>query len=46
MGSVVSQNVGEEESVTGNFAIPHNYFIRNLKSIAEKENINMETQGY
>ena len=46
MGSVVSQNVGEEESVTGNFAIPHNYFIRNLKSIAGKENINMETQGY
>lgn len=44
MGNVVSQNVGEEESVTGNFAIPHNYFIRNLKSIAGKGN--METQGY
>ena len=31
MGSVVTRNVGTEEAVTGNFAIPHKDFIANLK---------------
>lgn len=31
MGSVVARNVGTEEAVTGNFAIPHKDFIANLK---------------
>lgn len=31
MGSVVSKNVAKHESVTGNFAIPHEQFIYNLK---------------
>lgn len=31
MGSVVSKNVAESESVTGNFAIPHEQFIYDLK---------------
>ena len=31
MGSVVTRNVGTEEAVTGNFAIPHKNFIANLK---------------
>ncbi len=31
IGSVVTKNVGENEKVTGNFAIPHNKFIENLK---------------
>lgn len=32
MGSVVTRNVAEGESVTGNFAIEHKKFIENLKS--------------
>lgn len=35
MGSVVSKNVAEKESVTGNFAIPHEQFICNLKLLAK-----------
>ena len=31
MGSVVTQNVGAKEAVTGNFAIPHEEFIVKLK---------------
>ena len=31
MGSVVTRNVGTEEAVTGNFAIPHKDVIANLK---------------
>ncbi len=33
MGSVVTKDVPENGSVTGNFAIPHEAFIENLKSI-------------
>lgn len=31
IGSVVTKNVSRNEKVTGNFAIPHNKFIENLK---------------
>ncbi len=31
IGSVVTQNVAHNEKVTGNFAIPHGKFIKNLK---------------
>jgi UDP-3-O-[3-hydroxymyristoyl] glucosamine N-acyltransferase len=33
MGSVVTKNVNDNETVTGNFAIPHEQFIKNLKKI-------------
>ena len=33
MGAVVTKNVNENEVVTGNFAIPHEKFIKNLKKI-------------
>ena len=33
MGAVVTKNVNENEVVTGNFAIPHEQFIKNLKKI-------------
>jgi UDP-3-O-[3-hydroxymyristoyl] glucosamine N-acyltransferase len=32
IGSVVTRAVGEGETVTGNFAIPHKKFLRNLKN--------------
>lgn len=31
LGSVVTKNVAEDETVTGNFAIPHKQFMKNLK---------------
>lgn len=37
MGSVVTKDVMENESVTGNFAVPHEKFIRKLK----KENVHL-----
>ena len=33
MGAVVTKNVKDNEIVTGNFAIPHEQFIKNLKKI-------------
>ena len=33
MGAVVTKNVKDNEVVTGNFAIPHEQFIKNLKKI-------------
>ena len=33
MGSVVTKDVKDNEVVTGNFAIPHEQFIKNLKKI-------------
>ena len=33
MGSVVTKNISENEVVTGNFAVPHEQFIKNLKKI-------------
>lgn len=33
MGAVVTKNVNENEVVTGNFAISHEKFIKNLKKI-------------
>lgn len=33
LGSVVTKNVSDNESVTGNFAIEHSKFIRNLKEL-------------
>ena len=36
LGSVVTKNVGAKEWVTGNFAIPHSQFIKNLKKRVEK----------
>lgn len=33
MGAVVTKNVKENEIVTGNFAIPHEQFINNLKKV-------------
>lgn len=33
LGSVVTKNVGEGEHVTGNFAIPHNVFMKKLKEM-------------
>ncbi len=36
LGSVVTKNVGKNEWVTGNFAIPHSQFIKNLKEISAK----------
>ena len=33
IGSVVTKNVDNNESVTGNFAIPHHKFIRNLRIV-------------
>ncbi|MCL4539968.1 MAG: UDP-3-O-(3-hydroxymyristoyl) glucosamine N-acyltransferase [Bacteroidetes bacterium] len=35
IGSVVTKKVAEKEWVTGNFAIPHAKFLRNLKSITK-----------
>jgi UDP-3-O-[3-hydroxymyristoyl] glucosamine N-acyltransferase LpxD len=32
IGSVVTKNVADDEKVTGNFAIPHNKFIKQLKN--------------
>lgn len=32
IGAVVTRNVGEEQQVTGNFAVPHDVFLRMLKS--------------
>lgn len=41
MGAVVTRSVGDDESVTGNFAIPHDQFIAlmkmNLKSLEEQD---------
>ena len=31
MGAVVTKDVGEDEKVTGNFAVPHQQFLKNLK---------------
>ena len=31
MGAVVTKNVADNESVTGNFAIEHGNFIKNMK---------------
>ncbi|WDA45700.1 UDP-3-O-(3-hydroxymyristoyl)glucosamine N-acyltransferase [Fusobacterium nucleatum] len=39
MGAVVSQNVKENETVTGNLAIEHSRFIKNLKKITKGEKI-------
>ena len=39
MGAVVSQNVKENEMVTGNLAIEHSKFIENLKKITKGEKI-------
>lgn len=36
MGSVVTKNVGENEHLTGNFAIPHHLFMKDLKKITKK----------
>ena len=36
MGSVVTKNVLAGESVTGNFAIPHERFMENLKNSVKK----------
>lgn len=36
MGSIVTQNVLAGESVTGNFAIPHERFMENLKNSVKK----------
>ena len=33
MGAVVTKNVKDGEVVTGNFAIPHEQFIKNLKKM-------------
>ena len=33
MGSVVTKNISENEVVTGNFAVPHEQFIKNLKKV-------------
>ena len=33
MGAVVTKNVNENEVVTGNFAISHEQFIKNLKKV-------------
>jgi len=33
MGSVVTKNIKDNEIVTGNFAIPHEQFIKNLKKV-------------
>lgn len=34
MGAVVTKNVEAEESVSGNFAIPHSQFIKHIKNIS------------
>lgn len=39
MGSVVTKNVSDHESVTGNFAIEHKSFIENLKMFSKKNDI-------
>ena len=31
MGAVVTKNVGDNETVTGNFAIPHSKFLKLFK---------------
>ena len=38
IGAVVTKNVGDNESVTGNFAIEHKKFIENLKTISKNNN--------
>ena len=35
MGSVASRSVNSEESVTGNFAIPHDKFMKHIKDISK-----------
>lgn len=37
MGSVVTKNVGNNESVTGNFAVEHKLFIKHMKTIAARD---------
>lgn len=37
IGAVVTKNVGDNESVTGNFAIEHKKFIENLKTISKAQ---------
>jgi UDP-3-O-[3-hydroxymyristoyl] glucosamine N-acyltransferase len=36
MGAVVTKDVQDNEVVTGNFAIPHEQFISNLKNYRSK----------
>lgn len=35
-GAIVTKDVKEEERVSGNFAIPHNQFIKHIKNISEE----------
>lgn len=37
MGSIVTKNVQKSESVTGNFAIPHELFMKHLKNSLKEE---------
>lgn len=37
MGSVVTKDVGEGQKVTGNFAVPHNVFLANLKKAMKND---------
>lgn len=39
IGSVVTKNVSEGETVTGNFAIPHQRFLQNLKESIKEQNV-------
>ena len=38
MGAVVTKNVGNNETVTGNFAVPHSKFLQIFKRLIKKEN--------
>lgn len=45
LGSVVTTNVAEGETVTGNFAIPHAAFLRNLKASLTLPSQSMENNS-